>query len=252
MRNVILNEFEVLDDALNKGIINNKPSETIGVLARHYFSKNMNIEDVIEKVKEFIIENSESYNDEFQSDFIKGFIDYIHSSQRYNLVNIQAITISETEWDKIIALNDKRVEKIAFVMLVYQKINEIKKPKSSGWIKVEVSDILSEAGIQSKRENIKEFHPLYANDYIGLKTFGVEDILVKFRDINEQNKPKMIITKFDKVITYYDEHRNGNKYKECEVCGKRFKIAKTGKPPKYCTTCAKKVKSEKTVNARKI
>ncbi len=245
MRSVILNEYEILHEALEKGVVREKSTDTISVLARHYFSHNLSKEEVLSAIDEFMIKNDSEYNPEDMSDYMKGFIDHIYNSQRYNLVNIQAITISETEWKRIIKLNDKKAEKLAFVMLVYQKITEIKKPKSNGWINIEVSDVLLEAGFKSQKENIKEFHPLYINNYIGLKTLGLDSVLINYRDINEQSKPKIIITNFDKIITYYDEYRNNIKYKECEVCRKRFKVAKTGKPPKYCTKCAKIVDHKK-------
>lgn len=241
MRNIILNEYEILNDALEKGIIRDKDTDTISVLARYYFSKNMNTENVYKLIEDFMENNSPTYDSEISSDYIRGFIEHIHNSQRYNLINIQAITISETEWERIISLNNKKAEKLAFVMLVYQKITEIRKPKSNGWINVEVSDILLEAGFKSQKENIKEFNSLYVNNYIGLKTLGLDSILINFRDIKEQSMPKITITNFEKIITYYDEHRNGNKYKECERCGKRFKLSKNDYSSKYCALCKKDI-----------
>lgn len=250
MRNIILNEYEILNDALEKRIIRDKDTDTISVLARYYFSKNMNTENVYKLIEDFMENNSPTYDSEISSDYIRGFIEHIHNSQRYNLINIQAITISETEWERIISLNNKKAEKLAFVMLVYQKITEIRKPKSNGWINVEVSDILLEAGFKSQKENIKEFNSLYVNNYIGLKTLGLDSILINFRDIKEQSKPKITITNFEKIITYYDEHRNGNKYKECELCKKRIKV--TNNKIKYCAPCAKKVKREKNSEYRSV
>jgi len=245
MRGIVLNEYEILNEALEQGIVRDKSVDTVSVLARHYFSQNLDEEYVFNIIEKFMSDNCPDYDGDTMSDYMKGFVDHIYNSQRYNLVNIQAITISESEWQRIIQLNDKKAEKLAFVMLVYQKITEIKKPKSSGWINVEVSDILLEAGFKSQRENIKEFNPLYINNYIGLKTLGLDSILINYRDIEEQSKPKIIITNFTKIITYYDEHKNGVKYKECEVCGRRFKLSKNDYSSKYCSKCKKTVRNDK-------
>ncbi len=46
MLGVILNEQKLVDDALNKGIIDKKPMITIGLLIKHYYINGMNKQQI--------------------------------------------------------------------------------------------------------------------------------------------------------------------------------------------------------------
>ena len=254
MQGVILKESELLDIALNNKKVKKADIPNIlVVLSKYYFSLGLSKEEVYDKLNEYYKSTDIGYNETVSYEFITSLINRIYSSGRFNIVDVDKIVISVNEWNRIISLNDKGAEKLAFVMLVYQKVNEIKNPKSNGWINEERTHLLRESGFtQLTKDNKLNFHKLYKCGYIGKRNaVDATGYLINYGDINVESDPKITITNFEKIITYYDEHRNGNKYKECERCGKRFKVAKTGKPPKYCTKCAKTVKSEKTVIARK-
>lgn len=255
MDGVILKESELLNIALkNEKVKKSDIPNILIILARYYFSIGLSKDEVYLKLSEYYKSTDIGYNETVSYEFIKNLINSVHRSGRFNLVDVNEVSISKKEWDRIISLNNKGAEKLAFSMLVYQKINEMKNPTSNGWINTERSYLMKEAGFTTQPLDVKlNFHTLYKNGYIDKrKAVDATGYLINYRDINEEeNEPKIIITNFEKIITYYDEHRNGNKYKECEICNKRFKVSKIGKPPKYCPNCAKKIKSEKTVIARK-
>lgn len=254
MQGVILKESELLDIALNNKKVKKADIPNIlVVLSKYYFSLGLSKEEVYDKLNEYYKSTDIGYNETVSYEFITSLINRIYNSGRFNIVDVNKVVISVDEWSKIISLNDRGAEKLAFSMLVHQKVNEIKNPKSNGWINTERSYLLMDAGFTKQTLEVKlHFHTLYKKGYIGKRNaVNATGYLINYRDINVESDTKITITNFEKIITYYDEHRNDNKYKECERCGKRFKVAKTGKPPKYCTKCAKTVKSEKTVIARK-
>ena len=74
-------------------------------------------------------------------------------------------------------------------------------------------------------------------------------MFVKPLYINEESDKYFEINNFNKVTTYYDEYKNDIKYRECEICGKRFKVGKNGRN-KYCNVCARKINIEKTKKRR--
>lgn len=255
MQGVILKESEILNKALSGSKVSKSEiPDILTVLARHYFSTGLNKEEVYNKLNEYYKSTGIGYNETVSYEFINKLINRVYNSCRFNLIDISAITISINEWNKIIDLNDKHAEKLAFSILVHQKIEEIKNPRSSGWVNSSRSYMLSDAGFTTQTKDIKlNFHKLCMCGYLGKRrSVDGTGYLVNYRDSDKTlYPPKIIITKFDKIITYYDEHRNGVKYKECEVCGKRFKLSKNDYSSKYCTPCGKKVNIIKT-NSKKI
>lgn len=249
MQGVILKESELLDIALNNKKVKKADIPNIlVVLSKHYFSLGLSKEEVYDKLNEYYKSTDIGYNETVSYEFITSLINRIYNSGRFNIVDVDKIVISVDEWNRIISLNDKGAEKLAFSMLVHQKANEIKNPKSNGWINTERSYLLMDAGFTKQTLEVKlHFHTLYKNGYIGKRNaVDATGYLINYRDVNVESDPKITITNFEKIITYYDEHRNGNKYKECEVCGKRFKLKSINSRAKYCSSCGKKVNIEKT------
>ena len=70
--------------------------------------------------------NYEEYSEDNWYGKLKGIVKKTQKYNNYNIININEVTITEYEWNKIIELNDKHLERVAFILLVYQKINEIK------------------------------------------------------------------------------------------------------------------------------
>ena len=80
---------------------------------------------------------------------------------------------------------------------------------------------------------------------LGLIEIGtLKYMFVKPLYINEESNKYINIDNFDKVVTYYDEYKNGVKYKTCKECGKRFK--RRSNNDKYCQKCAKIIKQLQT------
>lgn len=241
MQGVILKESELLDIALNNKKVKKADIPNIlVVLSKYYFSLGLSKEEVYDKLNEYYKSTDIGYNETVSYEFITSLINRIYNSGRFNIVDVNKVVISVDEWSKIISLNDRGAEKLAFSMLVHQKVNEIKNPKSNGWINTERSYLLMDAGFTKQTLEVKlHFHTLYKKGYIGKRNaVDATGYLINYRDINVESDTKITITNFEKIITYYDEHRNGNKYKECERCGKRFKLASKSRGI-YCAKCRK-------------
>lgn len=246
MQGVILKESELLDIALNNKKVKKADIPNIlVVLSKHYFFLGLSKEEVYDKLNEYYKSTDIGYNETVSYEFITGLINRIYNSGRFNIVDVDKVVISVDEWNRIISLNDKGAEKLAFSMLVYQKVNEIKNPKSNGWINTERTHLLRESGFtQLTKDNKLNFHKLYKCGYIGKRNaVDATGYLINYRDINVESDPKITITNFEKIITYYDEYRNNNKYKECELCKKRIKV--TNNRIKYCVKCSKVVDNKK-------
>lgn len=162
----------------------------------------------------------------------------------FELLNIKSISITKEEWNNILKLNSDILERISFIMLIYQKINIIKNPKSNGWINNCISDIFREAKVGYTGDEQKKFlYNLYENEYILMKN-TCDSSSIKINYINVDSEEFIHIDNFENVISYYYEYKNGEVWKECGVCRKRFKLKTKNSPQKYCNKHQKEIKNE--------
>lgn len=243
MKNIVLNEKELLNKSLNEGYIDQKkPSKTLGLLIRHYLLSGLDKETIYNKIDEFMINNYDGYNKNKWSRLIRDMITSMSGFKRiHSIVDVDRVTITEYEWDMITKLNDKRLEKVAFVTLIYKKAIDIKSDNEDCWVNISMMDILQESlGIRKKDDKIL-FGLLNKLGYIETgKSCDCQGFKVNY--CNNESPTKFEITDFDKVIHYYNEYRFNYKYIKCEVCGKWERTnSKSKKPIKYCNKCAKEI-----------
>lgn len=240
MRGVILRETDILDKAL-KGEIDKKPLMSLRVLAKLYFLEGNSKEVVEEKLNIYMKKYYQGYKPSKWNGIINQLVKTVSRLDSYKMCDVNSISISETEWNKIIELRNNQLEKLAFILLIYCKINKVKNPNCDNKINNGLSDILTEAGLQRTEMNKLLLNELYKLGYISIGlSCNATAIQIKYID---NNKEKFVIDNFTNVISYYDEYKNEKMYTECEYCQKR--IAMTKHNIKYCPKCFKYIKNEK-------
>jgi len=168
MKNVMLNEREILDKALN-GEIQEKESDTIGVLIRYYFSLGYEKKEVYRLLNEYLVKHKRNYIPELEYKSLNNFINNIYNGGRFNLINIKNISITKNEWDVIGNIKDEKTARIAFILLVYIKIENKKRMKSSNNIVLNLGYVLKEASLRSsKKDNMDLFANLVELDLIAI------------------------------------------------------------------------------------
>ena len=251
MRGVILKETDILKNALN-GEMEKKPMSTLRILAKYYFNNGDTKEEVEDKLNKYMKENYKSYSPSKWKDLISQLVKSVEKYKTYKMIDVDGVNITENEWFSIIALNNKQLEKLAFILLVYCKINKIKNPTCDNKINNTFTDILKEASVGSKLDNMQQrllFNELYKLNYISIgMSCNSTSIKINYIEENEDNI-KFTIDNFENVITYYEEYKNGKKYIECECCKKRV-VQKTHNV-KYCPKCAKEIKQKQINECKK-
>ena len=246
MRGVILKETDILKNALN-GEMEKKPMSTLRILAKYYFNNGDTKEEVEDKLNKYMKVNYKSYSPSKWKDLLNQLVKSVEKYKNYKMIDVDEVNITENEWFSIIALNNKQLEKLAFILLVYCKINKIKNPACDNKINNTFTDILKEASVGSKLDNMQQrllFNELYKLNYISIgMSCNSTSIRINYIEENEDNI-KFTIDNFKNVITYYEEYKNGKKYIECECCKKRV-IQKTHNV-KYCSKCKKEIELEMT------
>ena len=249
MRGIILKETDILKDALN-GIIDKKPMTTLRILTKYYLGKGYTNEDVEIKIDKYMKEYYNGYKPSKWKEIIRQLIKSVSNYSSYSMCDIDQISVSENEWNSIISLNNKQLEKLAFVLLIYCKINKMKNSECENKINQKISDILTEAGLQRTEENKALLNKLYKINYISIG-LSCNSTSIKLNYIEDNGNIKIVVDNFTNVITYYDEYKNNKKYTTCECCRKRI-VQNSKRPIKYCPKCAKKMNIEMTQKRRKI
>jgi hypothetical protein len=245
MRGVIINELDIFNRAIKNNELSDKPLETLRILAKGYFKDGMDKEQILDKLHNFMSRNYAGYKQTKWQKILEDLIKGVSKYESFELLDIKSILITKDEWDIILALDNKLLERLAFIMLIYQKINIIKNPNSNGWINNCISDIFREAKVgYTGDEQKKLLYKLYEKKYILMKNV-CDGNSIKINYINIESKEFIHIYNFENVISYYYEYKNNEVWKECNICRKRFKPKSKNSPQKYCNKHQKEVGLEK-------
>lgn len=244
MLGVIINEKRMCEDALKYKELSKRPMSIIRLIIKKYLSEGKPKDEVYKLINNLMLETYEGYNHNDWKNILKKAIEGVEKTNNLKLVNIEEIHITKEEWDIVLKLEDDRLERLAFILLVYQKINEIINPTSNGWINIGMSNIFKESKIQRKDESKKLLFILKEKGYISKKnSCDSESIKINYNIIGE-NFIKIDSFEDLSIITYYEEFKNNEDWESCENCSKRFK-PKSNKN-KYCSKCAKEIEKELT------
>lgn len=252
MKNIVLNEREILEKALLNGEVSEDYNDTVDVLIRHYLHMGYDKNEVYDLVDKFLTDNMETYRRSNQITYLKSKIDFILKGGRFDLVNIKSIHITNSEWNIISSIEDDKVAKIMFILLIRVKLYMAKNKKNTPVMIINLKEILREVSINTKMENMFLFNELTKLGLITTRLVsggGNSDryhtmVRIHFIDINDKDYKKEI-DNFKNVVTYFYELYKRWKYKECERCGARFKLQKSDYTSKHCSKCKKDIRNEK-------
>lgn len=239
MLGIIVNEKEQCEKALNDNELPTRPMKIIRLIIKKYLSEGKSKDKVYELIDKFMEKSYEGYNKNKWKNILIKAIDDIKEYNNLELININEIIITKAEWDKILELNNNQLERLAFVLLCYQKVNEIKNPLSNGWINVDLSNAFKEAKIQRGDKTKKLLFELKEKEYISLKNSCDSSSIKINYNIKDEEFIVIDSLKDNDIITYYEEFKNSKKYKKCSSCGKRFELnLKAKKEASICKKCA--------------
>jgi hypothetical protein len=237
---IILNEKKYAENALQNGEVDKYPTTTLRVIIKYLFRKNMSEEQIYGLIDDFIKKHLKDYNDVSRQKKIDDLISQVRNDES-NLLEIEQINITEKELDIIRNLNEIKLEKLAFVLLVYSKIYNIKNNNNTYWINSSTRDIFSDCKIAI----VKKKQELLIHELINLGLVEISHIVdntsIKIRFADENSSVGIVITDFRDFVYYYLKWR-GEKIGECDECDRLFKANRN--IHKYCKDCAKNIEKK--------
>ena len=250
MRGIIISESKEVERLLNCESSSDwgiGMGKVVMLIGKYYHSLGLNRQEVYKSINSYLKERMDKYTPKKWSEMINNILDTIEKNGWYNLIDVDSISITETEWNTIVGIGNVKLEKIAFVLLCYIKVYRAR--GSSNDKMNEIANLLLECGITPNREN----KILLAD----LKDLGLIEIgtlrymFVKPLYINEESEEYIKIDDFDKITHYYEEKKFGWKFIKCcnikedgKECGKWERVTKKGRTPKYCKHCSYEIKKK--------
>ncbi|MBT2284667.1 hypothetical protein J7E78_14080 [Paenibacillus polymyxa] len=240
---IILNERHHAEQAIAHGRMDKKPTKTLICLAKYGLEQGKNAEDAYALLNQFMTKYYPDYNavqwDTFLNRIIKQSQKYIKMREEANksaLTEIDHVPVTLEELQKIKQLKSKRLEKLAFVLLVYSKINNRINENDTYWINNEWKEIYGDSQMAvSKKDQGLLVHKLIQLGYLK-ESQRVDSTNVQVLFAAEHGEVAFQLVRFDDFVLEYSRWK-GENIKNCTVCGKRM-LAKSNRM-KYCKECKK-------------
>lgn len=249
MLGLIINESSIVKEILENNNINEKPSVAISLLVKYFYLKGITDKLMIqEEIIKIMSKCDEDFRRSQWEDNIKKTIKTFFSNlKKYNnevkMIDIDEIIITKSEIDEINKLDDKKLRKLSFVLLVYAKVTNIILNREDGWINQSMTNIFKEAKVAAKGDDKPLLlHELLRRGYITTSS-RVDKTSLKINYVNYDDEPAVTIDDFDGVIYKYLNYM-GEKWKRCECCGEWVKANKRNNN-KYCYDCKKEKELDK-------
>lgn len=241
MTNIVLNEKACAEYALENLILGSKPTETLGRVARYYYSIGYKKKEIGNLLEDFMLKCDPTINIvKWQATIDK----QVSSADKYELIDISGVEITQSEMDKIQQIEGKLLQRLMFTMLCLAKYGNAINPNNNNWVNRKDKEIFSLANITltTKRQSLL-INDLWTMQYIGYSRV-VDNININVKIVDNESPTVLYISDFRNLGNQYMRYC-GEKYIECECCGKVVK-EKHGKQ-RYCTECATEIDRQKSL-----
>ena len=241
MTNIVLNEKACAEYALENLILGSKPTETLGRVARYYYSIGYKKKEIGSLLEDFMLKCDPTINIvKWQATIDK----QVSSADKYELIDISGVEITQSEMEKIQQVEGKLLQRLMFTMLCLAKYGNAINPNNNNWVNRKDKEIFSLANIAvtTKRQSLL-INDLWTMQYIGYSRV-VDNININVKIVDNESPTVLYISDFRNLGNQYMRYC-GEKYIECECCGKVVK-EKHGKQ-RYCTECATEIDRQKSL-----
>lgn len=241
MTTIVLNEKACAEYALENLALGLKPIETLGRVARYYYSEGYKKKEIVNLIEDFMLKCDPTINIvKWQSTIDR----QVNSADKYELIDIQGIAITQKEMEMIDKIDGKLLRKLIFTMLCLAKYGNAVNPNNNGWVNRKDSEIFSLANIkvQDKKKSLM-INDLWNMKYIGYSRV-VDNVNINVKIIDDTTPVALFITDFRNLGNQYLKYC-GERYIECQCCGKV--VRQNNNSHKYCNECAVEIDRQKSV-----
>lgn len=238
---IVVNENEYAQIRIKNKDVGENVYTTLSILAKYYYSQGMKRKAVCIELQNFleVAYSKYSINKSYWTEVIEKTA---NKNAKEKLFESDGVWITESEWEKIQALGNKILGKLAFTLLCIAKINNQRRSSNNNWVNTDIKEIYKLANISCSVDlRAKRIGTLI---HSGLAEFAkrVDNLNLKVLFVDDEGKKKFIVNDFRDLGNEY-LYRIGENYIRCAECGKLIKDNKNG-TKKYCNSCASYVPQE--------
>ena len=232
---IILNENEYAQFRIKNKDIGDNVYTTLFILAKYYYSQGVKRKGVCVELQNFLEVAYPRYSIN-KSYWIEVIERTVNKAAKEKLFESYGVWVTENEWEKIQALNNKILGKLAFTLLCIAKSRNQRNQSNNDWVNTDIKEIFKLANVSCSIDlRAKRIGNLIQS---GLIEFAkrVDNLNIKVLFIDEDSENKFFINDFRDLGNEY-LYRIGENYIRCAECGKLIKNNKNG-TKKYCNSCA--------------
>lgn len=250
---LILDEKKKIEEILETGKIDKKPSATISLLAKYYNTLGKSEDQIIHEVDTFMTKNYSKYNEVTWGNLVESIAKQAVKANR-KLIEVDSVGIYDSEIELIQTFGDEKIQKLAFTFLVYAKIaNQINHLNNNWVLGKHITEIFKDANVtETGMKQNYTLHEMIKKDILVTTERSISTSLsVEYYVGTEaRSKEVLTITDFRQLGLQWLKYLGTKGIKECTQCGQLIKLKTPNSNQKYCTECAKKIKN-KTINESK-
>lgn len=238
--NIVLNEREFAESALETCSIGQKPLETIGRIARYYAANGYKRNEICSLLEEFLLKCDPGINIvKWQTTIEK----QAKMACKASLIEIDSIPITQRELDVCDGLNRKQIQRLMFTLICLAKFSNAVNEKNGDWVNRPDREIFKMANVVTpvKRQSLL-LHDLRE---LGLVRFSrkVDNVNINVLCVDNGGDTALHISDFRNLGYQYMRHC-GKPYFECEACG--LVIKRTNNSQRYCLDCGTEINRQKS------
>ena len=258
----IVNERQYVEDMLLSKKMNVKrPNKDINSLIKYLYEQNPKItkQELIQKVNEFLLEVTQNELAVKRwkvsvKECVDNFMSYAPKFK--GLSHVESVIITKHEIDMIMDLNDKKLEYVAFALLVYLKIkNAITGRLDNLYVPNDEPDIRMIKKISGLKMTVKDIalqiNELQNRGYTMNGNGGAVTAKLGYVDYDSEDEIEILDFTVENIHLYYKAIITDGRLIYCKECGKLvLEKSVEGRPTSYCKKCRKQKDVEKTLRSR--
>ena len=239
---MIMNEREWVENALRECRLGSKPYRTISLLAKYYHSLGYKQRDIVVNIEKFMIRCERDISIVQWQDAIESAV---KSAQKYPLVELDGVTVTKSEMDKVNALPTKSLRKLMFTLLCVAKYRNAANGNAGSWVNCEQREIFALANIKvTNRRQALMVNDLWQAGYIKYSKI-VDNVNINVLIVDDDSETMYVVREMADLGNQY-LLASGDNYFACPCCGAVVK--RMSGAQKYCKSCAKDVHRERSLN----
>ena len=239
----VMNEIEVTRQIIEDDFFEYGYGVSVSCLSKYYKDNGLNIEETRNEILSLFKSRGVEFEKPYLFRMLNDITESVYKFDKH-LCKVDSIPISKKEWDTIRALDDKDLEKLAFVLLVNVKAYGLLRGKENIWYNDTRTSLFQEAKLNNKYSNLqKQVSLLRKLGDFGMidKSYSARNFAIKINYIHyDDNDIVFEVKDFDNIIYSYRK-QSGEHIEICKECRKIFKKSKEQGKGKaaYCSNRCK-------------